>query len=74
MDFVLSTRQTLRESSIEELHYSINKGVFVKNAGLGKVKKPLKRIFDRLGKHFCPESHLREFCWEEVTVRMFGLV
>ena len=68
MDFVTSTRQILQESSIADLHYAINKGIFVKNVSLGKVRKPLKKIFDRLGKHFCSESNLREYCWEEVTV------
>ena len=72
MDFVITTKQSLRDSTIQELHYSINKGIFVKNASLGKVKKPLKRIFDRLGKHFCSESNLKEYCWEEVTVMNVG--
>ena len=64
----MSTRQTLRDSSIEELHYSINKGVFVKNVSLGKVRKPLKRIYDRVKKHFDVESRLTDFCWEEIIV------
>lgn len=68
MDFVMSTRQTLRDSSIEELHYSINKSVFVKSVSLGKVKKPLKRIHDRVKKHFDGESRLTDFCWEEIIV------
>lgn len=67
MDFVVTVRQTISESSIDNLRFAINKTQFVKSVSLGNVKKPIKRIFDRLKKHFCPEGCLREYCWEEVT-------
>lgn len=65
MDFVVTVRQTISESTIDNLHFAIDKTLFVKSVNLGNVKKPLKRIFERLKKHFCPEGCLREYCWEE---------
>ena len=70
VDFIMSTRQILQGIAKGELHFSVDKGVFVKNVSLGKVKEPLKRIYDRITKHCCNEGGMKDYIWEEVTVRI----
>ena len=68
----MSTRQTLASSSINELHYVMNKALFVRSASLGKLQKPLQKIRSRVEKHICAESGLLEMTWEDITVSEGG--
>ena len=66
--FVDYTRQTLSNTSINELHYVINKKLFGQSTSLGKLPKPLRRIRTRLEKHICSESAMLEECWSDIEV------
>lgn len=67
-EFVLSTRQILATTPIDQLQYAVNKTVFNRSASLGKVEKSVRRLRARLEKHICPESTLLDTCWEDLTV------
>ena len=68
VEFVLSTRQIVATTPIDQLQYAVNKTVFTRSASLGKVEKSVRRLRARLEKHICAESTLLDICWEDLTV------
>lgn len=54
VEFVLSTRQIVATTPIDQLQYAVNKTVFTRSASLGKVEKSVRRLPCASG-----EAHLR---------------
>ena len=72
-EFYDSTKQHVTAESEEQLPFLVTKQAFAKNASLGNVKKPLRKLRRRMEKHLGTSSALLNHCWKELTREMVDM-
>ena len=73
-DFYDSTKAQIDSEPEDQIPFVVPKSFFAKNASLGNVAKPLRRLRKRLEKHLRTSPALLDHCWKELTRRMVEMV